>query len=120
MQSVCSSAAIMSKSLGLGFVRLEKNISLDIIESWAIHLNDFEGCSVVGSKGGIRLEPFGFYQSVGDLELDTTVNLGSFDWRVHQLRQNADAYDSAQHHWVAALQGEVSCCPPQSLPSTPC
>jgi predicted dehydrogenase len=103
------------EELGLGFVRMEKNISMDIIESWAIHLNDFEGCSVVGSKGGIRLEPFGFYQNIGDLELDTTVNLGSFDWRIHQLRQNADAYDSAQHHWVAALQGKVDLLPTAEL-----
>jgi len=103
------------EELGLGFVRLDKNISLDIIESWAILLNDFEGCSVVGSKGGIRLEPFGFYQNVGDLELDTTVNLGSFDWRVHQLRENADAYDSPQHHWVAAQQGRVELLPTAEL-----
>ena len=103
------------EELGLGFVRLENNISLDIIESWAIHLNDFEGCSVVGSKGGIRLEPFGYYQNVGDLELDTTINLGSFDWRVHQLRENADAYDSSQHHWVAALQGRVELLPTAEL-----
>ena len=103
------------EELGLGFVRMEKNISMDIIESWAIHLNDFEGCSVVGSKGGIRLEPFGFYQNIGDLELDTTVNLGSFDWRIHQLRQHADAYDSAQHHWVAALQGKVELLPTAEL-----
>jgi predicted dehydrogenase len=103
------------EELGLGFVRLENNISLDIIESWAIHLNDFEGCSVVGSKGGIRLEPFGYYQNVGDLELDTTINLGSFDWRVHQLRENADAYDSSQHHWVASLQGRVELLPTAEL-----
>jgi predicted dehydrogenase len=103
------------EELGLGFVRMEKNISLDIIESWAIHLNDFEGCSVVGSKGGIRLEPFGFYQNIGDLELDITPDLGSFDWRVHQLRQHADAYDSAQHHWVAALQGKVELLPTAEL-----
>jgi predicted dehydrogenase len=95
------------EELGLGFVRMEKNISMDIIESWAIHLNDFEGCSVVGSKGGIRLEPFGYYQSIGDLNLDSTVDLDNFDYRLHQLRQNANAYDSAQHHWIAALQGKV-------------
>jgi predicted dehydrogenase len=103
------------EELGLGFVRMEKNISLDIIESWAIHLNDFEGCSVVGSKGGIRLEPFGFYQSIGDLNLDSTVDLGNFDYRLHQLRQNAGAYDSAQHHWIAALQGKVDLLPTAEL-----
>jgi predicted dehydrogenase len=103
------------EELGLGFVRMEKNISMDIIESWAIHLNDFEGCSLVGSKGGIRLEPFGFYQSLGDLNLDTTVDLGNFDYRLHQLRENTDAYNSSQHHWVAALQGRVELLPTAEL-----
>jgi predicted dehydrogenase len=103
------------EELGLGFVRMEKNISLDIIESWAIHLNDFEGCSVVGSKGGIRLEPFGYYQSIGDLNFDTTFDLGNFDYRLHQLRENAAAYDSAQHHWVASLQGKVDLLPTAEL-----
>ena len=103
------------EELGLGFVRMEKNISMDIIESWAIHLNDFEGCSLVGSKGGIRLEPFGFYQSLGDLNLDSTVDLENFDYRLHQLRENTDAYDSSQHHWVAALQGRVELLPTAEL-----
>ena len=57
------------------------------------------------------LHPFGFYTNAGDLELDSTVNLESFDWRIHQLRENADAYDSPQHHWIAALQGRVALLP---------
>jgi len=36
------------EELGLGFVRLQDNLTLDIIESWAIHLDKFEGCSVGG------------------------------------------------------------------------
>jgi predicted dehydrogenase len=51
------------------FVRMDKNISW-ISSDPDNPLNGFEGCSVVGSKGGIRLEPFGFYQNVGDLEMD--------------------------------------------------
>jgi predicted dehydrogenase len=103
------------EELGLGFVRFEGNVTLDIIESWAIHLNDLEGCVVLGSKGGIRLEPFGFYQSVGDLDFDVSVDLGGFDWRQHTLRANPDAYDSPQHHWVAALQGRVPLLPTAEL-----
>lgn len=99
------------EELGLGFVRLQDGITLDIIESWAIHLDRFEGASIVGTEGGIRLEPFGFYQNIGDLQVDSTVNLDSFDWRVHALRENADAYDHPQQHWVAALQGRVELLP---------
>jgi predicted dehydrogenase len=99
------------EELGMGFVRLADGITLDLIESWAIHLDKFGGSYVVGSQGGIRLEPFGFYHNIGDMEIDSTVNLKSFDWRLHSIRENADAYDHPQNHWVAALQGRVELLP---------
>ena len=74
------------EELGLGFVRLADGITLDILEAWAIHLGGMEGSSLVGDKGGIRLEPFGFFQSLGDLDLDTTVDLEAFTQRTHDLR----------------------------------
>jgi predicted dehydrogenase len=103
------------EELGLGFVRLQDGLTLDIIEAWAIHLDKFEGCSVVGSQGGVRLDPFGFFQSAGDIDFNMSTDLGGFDWRLHSLRTNADAYDSAQQHWVAALQGRVDPLPTAEL-----
>jgi predicted dehydrogenase len=52
---------------------------------------------------------------VGDLDLSATVDLGSFDYRVHLMRETADAYDSPQRHWVAALQGRVELLPTAEL-----
>lgn len=99
------------EELGLGFVRLADSISLDIIESWAIHLNPFEGSSVVGSEGGIRLQPFGYYHNVGDLEFNCTADLEQFEYRLHNVREQGDSYDSPQHHWIAALHGRVPLLP---------
>jgi len=99
------------EELGMGFVRLRDGITLDIIEAWAIHLDGFEGSYVVGTEGGLRLEPFGFYRSIGDLDVDSTVDLEAFEWRLHSLRKNADAYDHPQNHWIAALQGRVELLP---------
>jgi predicted dehydrogenase len=103
------------EELGLGFVRLENDLSLDIIESWAILLDGFEGSSIVGSDGGIRLEPFGFYHSVGDLDMNCTANLDGFMYRQHNVQGIGDEYDSAQHHWIAALQGRVDLLPTARL-----
>ena len=103
------------EELGLGFVRFQDSLTLDIIEAWAIHLDHLDGCSIVGSKAGLRLEPFGFFQSIGDLDLNATANLDDFNERLHDLRPNADAYDSPQHHWVAALQGRVELLPTAEL-----
>jgi predicted dehydrogenase len=99
------------EELGLGFVRFNGDKTLDIIESWAIHLDGFEGSSVVGSKGGIRLNPFGFYSSRGDLDLNTSVDLGAARYRWDRVRGDGPYYGSAQGHWIAALQGKVPLLP---------
>lgn len=99
------------EELGLGLVRFAGGLTLDIIEAWSINLNAFEGSSIVGSKGGVRLQPFSFHTTVNDVDIDSTFDLNYADWRWHQLRENQDAYDSPQHHWVAALQGRVDLLP---------
>jgi predicted dehydrogenase len=103
------------EELGLGFVRLQDGITLDIIEAWAIHLDGIEGSSIVGSKGGVRLDPFGFFQSLGNLDLDCAANLDRYMYRVHNVDGVGDEYESAQHHWIAALQGRVQLLPTAEL-----
>jgi predicted dehydrogenase len=103
------------EELGLGFVKLANDITLDIIEAWAVNLDKFEGSAVVGSKAGIRLDPFGYFNSVGDLDFNTSVDMDEYSKRLHFLRENADAYDSAQQHWAAALLGRVALLPTAEL-----
>lgn len=107
------------EELGVGFVRFEDGITLDIIESWAIHLNGFEGSYLVGNQGGIQFPgytngvstPFSYHTSICDIDMDGTFDLGAADYRWHQLQENTDAYDSSQHHWISALQGRVELLP---------
>jgi len=95
------------EELGLGFVKFAGGATLDIIESWAIHLGAFPGSSIVGSAGGICLSPFSFHASLSDVAMDATFDLKGTDWRWHQLDATQAAYDSPQSHWVAALRGDV-------------
>lgn len=99
------------EELGLGFVRFQGELTLDIIESWALHSAGFDGSCVVGSKGGVRLSPFAFYRSYGDLDVDGTVNLGSAQYRWHNVREDGVYYSDSQTHWVAALQGKANLLP---------
>lgn len=99
------------EEMGLGFVKCANGVTIDIIEAWAIHLDGFEGSSIVGSKGGVRLTPFGYFTTVTDMDMNATFDLNGADWRWHQLAENTDAYDSPQHHWIAALQGRVELLP---------
>ena len=101
--------------LGLGFVHFTIDITLDIIEAWAIHLDGFEGSSIVGTLGGVRLQPFGYYHNLGDLEINSTVDLEQISYRWKNVHQGGDVYDSAGHHWVAALQGRVELLPSAEL-----
>ncbi len=103
------------EELGLGFVKFAGGATLDIVEAWAIYLGGFEGSSIVGSQGGIRLEPFGFFTTVEDMNMDATFDLDNAKFRLHKLGENADAYDSSQQHWVAALQGRVPLLPTAKL-----
>lgn len=99
------------EELGLGFVRLADGLTLDIIEAWAVHMDKFDGSMVFGSEGGIRLDPFGYYRTLADIDFDMTTPLDRFDWRQHAVHEVGDVYDSPQHHWVAALQGRVDLIP---------
>jgi predicted dehydrogenase len=94
-----------------GFVQLDQNITLSIVESWAAHLDTFGGSYILGSEGGIRIKPFGVFRSLGDLDLNCSANLAAFDERKHSLRENFDAFDGPQQHWIATLQGRVAAMP---------
>jgi predicted dehydrogenase len=95
------------EELALGFVVLEGGITLDVIEAWAVHLDRLDGSVVLGSEGGVRLDPFGYFRSIGDLDLDATADVGAFAFRQQTVGGAGDAYDHPQRHWIAALQGRV-------------
>ena len=99
------------EELGLGFVKCAAGLTIDVMESWAIHMSPFEGSFIAGSKGGIRLSPFSFHCTTDDVEMDATFDINTTDWRWHQLKEKEYAYDSAQHHWIAAQQGVVELLP---------
>jgi predicted dehydrogenase len=103
------------EELALGFVHFTNDVTLDIIESWAIHLDGFEGSSIVGTLGGVRLQPFGYYHNIGDLEVNSTVDLDQISYRWKNVHEGGDVYDSSEHHWVAALQGRVELLPSAEL-----
>ena len=103
------------EELGTGYVRLAGNVSMDILESWAIHMDISEGSMVAGAAGGVRLEPFGYYFNAGDLEIKGSADLNQFAWRSDTLRKKPDGYEATQNHWVAALRGETPLLPTAAL-----
>jgi predicted dehydrogenase len=96
------------EELGVGLVRLDGGITFFIEESWALHTGEpIPPSEIFGSHGGVRLGPFSYHSTIADMEMDATFDLKSANVRWHRCIPDQDAYDSAQAHWVAALQGRV-------------
>ena len=103
------------EELGIGLVRFANQMTLDLIEAWAIHLDNFESSYVVGSKAGVKLSPFGFFRSIGHLNLDATTDLERAKFRWTNVAGDWNVYSSPQHHWIAALQGKIDLLPTAEL-----
>ena len=103
------------EEMGLGLVRFTNGATLDIFEAWAVHLDAMESSCLLGSKGGIRLDPFGFFRCYGDLDVNGSAGLDRAKFRWQTVQGQSGLYDSSQHHWVAALQGKVDLLPTPEL-----
>ena len=95
----------------MGMVRFAEGVTLEITEAWAMHLDGLEGAYVLGDRGGVRLEPFGWYHSHGDLAVDSTPDLQIETFRQRFVHQVGDVYADPQSHWIAGLQGRVDLLP---------
>jgi predicted dehydrogenase len=103
------------EELGVGLVRLAGGVTLDIAEAWAAHIDGFGGSILLGARGGIRLQPFGFYKSCGHLEIDGVVDLERARRRFDQVRGDAGAFASSAAHFIAVLQRKVDLLPTAEL-----
>ena len=103
------------EELGVGLVRLSGGVTLDILEAWAVHLDGFGGSVLLGAKGGVRLQPFGFFKSCGHLDIDATVDLERARRRFDQVRGDAGAWASSAAHFIAALRGKIDPLPTAEL-----
>jgi len=100
------------EELAVSLVRLNGGITFFIEEAWAIHLSGTDGSKIVGSKGGLTLNPFAFHTTVSDMEMDAQFDLGSAQTRWSRVfPERMAALQSSQHHWVAALQGKTELLP---------
>jgi len=77
------------EELGLGFVRLAGGISFFIEEAWAIHLSGTDGSKIVGSRGGLTLEPFTMMDSTGLLLNNQNPDIG----QRHYIKQGTVLID---------------------------
>jgi predicted dehydrogenase len=86
-------------------------VTFFIEEAWAVHLGGTDGSKIAGSAGGVSLNPFAFHTTLSDMEMDAAFRLPEAETRWERVFPESLGYKSAQHHWVAALKGEVELLP---------
>ncbi len=99
------------EELGVGLATYENGLSMDILESWAIHGRPFPSSILCGSEAGISLEPLTIHSRENNIETDTTVDLGQMDYLEHTVYAADAHYDNSQHHWIHALLGKCDLLP---------
>lgn len=103
------------EELGVGMVRFDRQVTMDLFESWAVHLDQMDPGILLGSKGGLKLEPFSFHTTICDTELDCTGDLEKMNFRWLNTQPLEYAYASSEAHWIAALLGRVPMLPTAQL-----
>ena len=101
------------EELGLGLVKFEGGLSMDILESWSIHGGEFPMSSIHGAQGGLQFvsedggarSALKYYSEIEGYPATTTLDVGAEDYRQMQLHPERALYENSQAHWIGALQG---------------
>ena len=99
------------EELGVALATYENGLSMDFMESWAVHGRPFPSSTIYGSEGGVSLSPLTFHSRKYNMELDTTVDLDQMDYLDHTVYADGAHYDNSQQHWVHALLGKCELLP---------
>jgi predicted dehydrogenase len=94
-----------------GTIDFEEGLTMDVIESWAMHLDKMEASSILGSKGGIRLDPFSYHYTKHDVLFSASFDEKDLDFRSSTVYPEQMFLRSSQGHWIAALRGECELLP---------
>ncbi len=97
------------EEFGAGFARFKNGLTMDIVESWAAHLDGFGGSAIMGSEAGMKLEPLSFHKTQHDIQSDTVFDLDAMKYRESTVfAETFPHYASSQMHWISALRGDVA------------
>lgn len=100
------------EELGTGYVKFEGGLTMDIIESWAIHGGAFPASSLYGSRGGLTLagrsNPNGltYFSELEGYPCETDVNVGQQDYYLNRHDPGRWMYENSQTMWIGILRGE--------------
>jgi predicted dehydrogenase len=94
-----------------GMIDFEGGLTMDLIESWAMNLDKLESSSIIGTSGGVRLDPFSYHYTKHDILFNASIDEGDLDYRSSTVYPEQNFYRNSQAHWAAVLQGECPLLP---------
>ncbi len=114
------------EELGLGFAKYEGGLTLDVMESWALHMDEVGDTFIAGSKGGLRFyrepaRPMGpggpgggmpegglrFMTIQNGRNIDIDLMVGGNSMYEHAESPELKYYDENHAHWYAYLSGLI-------------
>jgi predicted dehydrogenase len=95
------------EELGIGFVRFENDVTMFVEESWAVNMDRDEGDCIMGSKGGLRLNPLTLFTDVAGMQVDHALDVESYQKRQRSIDESSEGYSSPQKNFVWAQLGRV-------------
>jgi predicted dehydrogenase len=99
------------EELIVGMIDFEDRLSMDLIESWAMNLDNLEPSCILGSAGGLRLNPFSYHYTKHDVVFNAVFDEQDLDFRSSTVYPEQMFYRNSQAHWIAALGGECPLLP---------
>ena len=102
------------EELGCGFVKFENNLTMDILESWAIHAGEFPPSMIAGSEGGLSIWPHAradgstltYYNEISGYPVTTSIDINAEQYRRRKIDPTLELYENPQTVWVAAMRGQ--------------
>ena len=99
------------EDVAVAFVAFADGSVLSVRTSWSRYMEG-ESSALAGTHGGVSLDPFEYYATVGDVEMTASADLEEYLFRQQYLRgeRGEAAYDAGLwadplYHWVADLLG---------------
>ena len=99
------------EELGTGYVKFDGGLTMDILESWAIHGGAFPPSSLHGAQGGLKLggaKPDGltYYSEIEGYPASAEIDIGAQEQYMQRHDPMRKYYDNSQTLWAGVLTGE--------------
>jgi predicted dehydrogenase len=99
------------EELIVGMIDFDGGLTMDLIESWAMNLDKLEPSSIIGTQGGVRLDPFSYHFTKHDVVFNASMDEGDLNYRSSTVYPEQNFYRNSQAHWIAALRGDCPLLP---------